>query len=329
MEFSMSQEQSEATNDHPQEEVSVHQDPKELLGRINTFTMSVSQTFEDIVGSLNQIHEDIKQLDQLKEVASVAEQMLSGENRVHVNLKAHGEVGKLVSAINKTIDNLQQLDRTVHQETGKVPELAAHLDHITQETESATNQVLEKLDDMIANSEEQANILSSAKEMSADRLKADQNMRNNIENFLESLETMESEEMMLQEAVDFMALLSEQSRQNLSKSEQMAETLNSASEHADTLMNNAFDIMNLLQFQDITRQKIARVIALLKEMQNGLYRLLQIFNISADDSNELELTDKHRATQDRILERDAISGSDADSQDVDALIKAFKSGQNH
>ena len=85
--------------------------------------------------------------------------------------------------------------------------------------------------------------------------------------------------------------------------------------------------MNLLQFQDITRQKIARVIALLKEMQSGLYRLLKIFNINADSSNELELTDKHKATQNKILERDAVSGDDANIDDVDALIQAFQSGK--
>lgn len=327
----MTQEPADAGNARPSDLLLTEpaNDPKALLNKIHTFTADVSRTFEDIVGSLNQIHTDIEQLDQLKEVASVAEQMLSGEHRSHVSVKAQGEVGKLVSAINKTIDNLQQLDRTVHQETGKVPELAAHLDHITVETETATNQVLEKLDEMIGSSEEQANILTNVKEMANERLDADRNMRNNIENFLEGLANMDSEEMMLQEAVDFMALLSEQARQNLAKSESMNEALGNASEHADSLMNNAFDIMNLLQFQDITRQKISRVIALLKEMQGGLYRLLQIFNIHADVKDELELTDKHRATQDRILERDAIAGSDADNAGVEELIKAFQNGQKN
>ncbi len=89
-------------------------------------------------------------------------------------------------------------------------------------------------------------------------------------------------------------------------------------------MNHAFDIMNVLQFQDITRQKVSKVIGLLKEMQTGLFRLLEIFNIQASEAaNKMVLTEQQKATQDRILERDALN-SNNHTTDVDDIIKNFK-----
>ncbi|CAM2065913.1 Protein phosphatase CheZ [Sulfidibacter corallicola] len=303
-----------------------HPDPRALLGKIELFTNEVGKTFEGILESLERLQDDIKQLDQLKQVAVVAEQMLSGQMSSHVDLEAKGEVGRLVNAINQTLDNLQQLDKTVHQETGKVPELASHLDQITKETESATQQVLEKLDEMIEGSELQTNSLQTLKQLAAQRLEMDKEAKHGVDQFLEHLGSGEDREAVLQEALDFVALMGEQSRKHLSKSEEVMAAIEDANIQAENLMNYSFDIMNLLQFQDITRQKVSKVIGLLKEMQAGLYRLLGIFNIETETDDELVLTEEHKATQDRIFERDALS-SDVEVVNVDQIIKDFqKSG---
>ncbi len=300
-------------------------DPQVLLEKIEYFTDEVGKSFKGILGSLLQLQEDIRQLDQLKEVALVAEQMLSGEHRSHLDVKAKGEVGKLVSAINQTLDNLQQLDKTVHEETGKVPELAQHLDHITQETEMATGQVLEKLDLMIAGSEEQDKSLQQIKALAHQRLEMDRESKRAIDAFLEGLGSGLDQERILEDALDFVALMGQQASAHLAKSERVDQEVSHASERAEEILNHAFDIMNVLQFQDITRQKVSKVIGLLKEMQSGLYRLLEIFNIQAVQTNELVLTEAHRATQDKILERDAL-GSDDHITDVEDIIRKFKTG---
>ncbi|CAM2006739.1 methyl-accepting chemotaxis protein [Acanthopleuribacter pedis] len=318
-------EQNEAPRDaKPAEAESLkHPDPRALLSKIENFTEQVGDTFKGILGSLEQLQEDIKQLDNLKQVAVVAEQMLSGQMSSHVDLEAKGEVGRLVHAINKTLDNLQQLDKTVHQETGKMPELAEHLDQITKETESATQQVLEKLDEMIEGSEQQSNGLQAVKHLASERLEMDLEFRAGVDRFLESLEGGDDREAILQEAMEFVALMSEQARRQVTKSEEVNSAIEEAGIQAENLMNYSFDIMNLLQFQDITRQKVSKVIGLLKEMQAGLFRLLEIFNLSVDTESELVLTEEHRATQDRILERDAL-GSDTGMVNVDQIIKDFQ-----
>ena len=299
-------------------------DPKLLLEKIEFFTDEVGKTFKGILGSLLQLQEDIRQLDQLKEVAQVAEQMLSGEHRSHLTVQAKGEVGKLVGAINKTLDNLQQLDKTVHEETGKVPELASHLDHITQETEQATGQVLEKLDHVIEGCETQDQALMQVREKVHRRLEMDRENKRNLDLFLERLSTGEDQELILQEAMDFVALMGQQAAAQLAATEEIDREVETAVTRAEENLNHAFDIMNILQFQDITRQKVSKVIALLKDMQSGLYRLLEIFNIQSIQANALVLTDKHKATQDKILERDALLGGQDHTADVDDIIRNFK-----
>lgn len=308
----------------PDLENSPRMDPKVLLDKIEFFTDEVGKTFKGILGSLLQLQDDIRQLDQLKEVALVAEQMLSGEHRSHLNVQAKGEVGKLVGAINQTLDNLQQLDKTVHEETGKVPELAQHLDHITEETEAATGQVLEKLDLMIEGSEKQDQSMQEIKEMVHKRLEMDRENKASIDNFLESLNNGENQEQILQEALDFVALMGQQASEQLQKSELVDQAIVRASERAEENLNHAFDIMNLLQFQDITRQKVSKVIGLLKEMQSGLYRLLEIFNIQSFQANKLVLTEKQKATQDKILDRQALVGEEDHTLSVDDIIRNFK-----
>jgi chemotaxis protein CheZ len=293
--------------------------PKDILNKIEVFTDEVGHTFKELIGSLERLQTDIKQLDQLKDLVEAAEQMLSGQHKAQVDMEAKGEVGRLVTAINKTMDNLQQLDKTVHQETGKVPELAQHLDQITLETETATQQVLEKLDLMIEASEAQNNSLTTIQDLSKERLAMDAEARTNIEGFMQRLSEDGDHQLILQEAMEFVALMGEQARVHEMKSEQVNQSVSQANEKAVTLMNHAFDIMNLLQFQDITRQKVSKVISLLKEMQSGLYRLLEIFNIAASKDDEIQLTGKH-ATQDRILERNAIE-KDQMLTEVESIIR--------
>ncbi|MDJ0835948.1 MAG: protein phosphatase CheZ [Acidobacteriota bacterium] len=307
----------------PSPDEDVRANPRMLLNKIQNFTDQVGDTFNSILEALTRLQDDIKQLEHLKHVADVAEQMLSGETRSHVSIQAKGEVGKLVHAINQTLDNLQQLDKTVHEETGKVPQLAEHLDHITKETETATQQVLEKLDLMIEGTESQDKSLEALKKVSEERLKMDQETKENIENFLAHLESGENQEMVLQEAMDFVALMGQQARVHLAKTEEVNNAITKVSSEAQENMNHAFDIMNVLQFQDITRQKVSKVIGLLKEMQTGLFRLLNIFGIATSGEDRMELTEEQKATQDRILERDALN-KDTHVLDVDDIIKNFQ-----
>ena len=61
---------------------------------------------------------------------------------------------------------------------------------------------------------------------------------------------------------------------------------------------------------------------LLKQFQNGLNRLLVIFNITAGDTAEGVFADRKVATQDRIFDTSLEADSRKDS--VDDIIAQFK-----
>ena len=95
-----------------------------------------------------------------------------------------------------------------------------------------------------------------------------------------------------------------------------------------TVSDEAFEILNTLQFQDITRQKVEKVVLLLKQFKDGLNRLLAIFNIQGFDAGPAGETGaeifEHRATatQEHIFE--ATLEADDKKQSVDDIIAQFK-----
>ena len=95
-----------------------------------------------------------------------------------------------------------------------------------------------------------------------------------------------------------------------------------AKAHLLKVSDEAFEILNILQFQDITRQKIEKVVILLKQFQSGLTRLLVIFNIHTEVIGGEAFSDRKVATQDHIFDTSLEADSRKDS--VDDIIAQFK-----
>ncbi|HJV48935.1 MAG TPA: hypothetical protein VJ549_06645, partial [Geothrix sp.] len=98
--------------------------------------------------------------------------------------------------------------------------------------------------------------------------------------------------------------------------------LKPAMDQLQRVSDEAFEILNILQFQDITRQKIEKVVILLKQFQGGLNRLLVIFNIHTGALAGEGFSDRKVATQDRIFDTSLEADSRKDS--VDDIIAQFK-----
>jgi hypothetical protein len=96
-----------------------------------------------------------------------------------------------------------------------------------------------------------------------------------------------------------------------------------------SVSDEAFEILNILQFQDITRQKVEKVVLLLKQFKDGLNRLLAIFNIQGLEvgPRKPEEVFEHRAvaTQEHIFE--ATLDADTKKESVDDIIAQFKKAQ--
>ncbi|PIE02676.1 MAG: hypothetical protein CSA81_05845 [Acidobacteria bacterium] len=298
-------------------------DLSHVLSTIETFADDVEAKFKGLLLSLSDLKSDLKQISHLKELVYAAESMLEGQVEHTVDSELKGEVGRLFKAINETQKKLQQLDQSVHQESEKVPELAAHLDQITRETETATQQVLEKLDAMLETSDQQAESIERLRTESLERLESDQKHYSEISSFFEKLLQETDRDQTMQEAMDFIALEASEAKKKLSNSESVRQAMDELSRRSAELQDHTFDIMNLLQFQDITRQKISKVIGLLKELQTGMNNLLNIFNMKNEDMETLQLSEHHKATQDKILDRKTnVDGKEA--VDVDAIIASFQ-----
>ena len=295
-----------------------------VLRTIEDFAVDVESKFKGLLDSLSELRGDLQQISQLKDLVIAAESMLEGDvNHQVESEEAKGEVGRLFHAINETLRKLQQLDQGVHAESEKVPELAAHLDQITQETETATQHVLGKLDEMLEATEKQSSNIEQLRSVSDERLNLDREFAAKTNQFLVDLDQTLDRDMLVQEAIDFIALVASDAQRNLKNTENFNNALEELTNQGATLQDHSFDIMNLLQFQDITRQKISKVIGLLKELQKGLNNLLSIFNLDNKELEEIEISDHHQATQDNILARETnVDGREA--IDVDAIIASFR-----
>jgi chemotaxis regulatin CheY-phosphate phosphatase CheZ len=256
----------------------------------------------------------------LTRLAKVAQDMAEGKVYQEIDIQAKGEIGALVQSLNQTLQNLQQLDASVKQQSTQVPELAAQLDAITADTEQATQIVMNRLDTLMNSSEEANRALTSA----VKSLKAVQDnqvrFQTQIDQFLSRASGGENPTMVAQEVLEF--LFEHQMTSKLPPVD-----LGVVQDHVRAISDEAFEILNTLQFQDITRQKVEKVVLLLKQFKDGLNRLLAIFNIHAEEMTEEKEVFEHRhtATQDRIFETSLQA--DDKKQSVDDIIAQFKKGK--
>ena len=211
--------------------------------------------------------------------------------------------------------NLQQLDASVKQQSTQVPELASQLDAITTDTEEATQSVMNRLDALMAASDEATRALQACQEAGRQREEHQANLHTSVSAFLERAAAGEDPNILAQEILEYLfahQLATPSSEQDLAPAKRLLQTVS----------DESFEILNILQFQDITRQKIEKVVTLLKQFQNGLNRLLVIFNITAGDTAEGVFAGRKVATQDRIFDTSLEADSRKDS--VDDIIAQFK-----
>lgn len=248
-------------------------------------------------------------------LAQAAQDMANGRVYQKIDIEAKGELGALVSSINQTLLNLQQLDASVKHQSTQVPELASQLDAITSDTEEATQSVMNRLDTLMAACDEATRALQEGERALQQSQDQEARLHAGIQGFLNRAGTGEDTATLAQEVLDFLF------------AHQVAHPpvqvdLEPARTRLQQVSDEAFEILNILQFQDITRQKIEKVVILLKQFQGGLNRLLVIFNIHQAAMTGEGFAERKVATQDRIFDTSLEADSRKDS--VDDIIAQFK-----
>ena len=273
---------------------------------------------QDIRGEIR-----VESQKELQHLAKAAEDMANGKIFQQIDIKAKGELGALVASINATLLNLQQLDSSVKHQSTQVPELAAQLDAITADTERATQNVMNRLDVLMAASDQvQSSIKEAVKAILATQV-AQATFHQGMAGFLDKAS---------QEGVD-PAQLAQEILEYVFEYQMNppppAADMDKCLAPLTTVSDEAFEILNTLQFQDITRQKVEKVVLLLKQFKDGLSRLLAIFNIEGFDrpagTGERIFENRQTATQEHIFE--ATLEADDKKESVDDIIAQFRKKQ--
>lgn len=255
----------------------------------------------------------------LQRLAQAAQDMANGRVYQKVDVEAKGELGALVASINQTLMNLQQLDASVKHQSTQVPELAAQLDAITSDTEEATQSVMNRLDTLMAAADDATRSLQACQDGIQRQNEHQRTLHGAIAGFLDRATNGEDQNALAGEILEFLF-----AHQLLTP--EAGVSLDATRTSLQKVSDEAFEILNVLQFQDITRQKIEKVVTLLKQFQGGLNRLLAIFNIETEILSSQGFSERKVATQDHIF--DTSLEADRGKDSVDDIIAQFKKGGN-
>ncbi len=306
------------TPTEPQEPEAVQ--PETLLKEFRDRSEALDARLDTLSELIHQIRTDLHSESQtaLQKLAHAAEEMAHGRIYQQIDIQAKGELGALVSSLNQTMQNLQQLDASVKHQSTQVPELAAQLDAITADTETATQSVMNRLDALMNASEEATKTLTAALGSLEANEAQNHAFQAHIDQLLDRASAGEDPTRIAQEVLEFLF------EQRLT-SKLMPVEFSAAKAHLQVVSDESFEILNTLQFQDITRQKVEKVVLLLKQFQGGLNRLLSLFNLESERAGQEVFEHREVATQDRIF--DTSLEADSRKESVDDIIAQFKKGK--
>ncbi|MCH8303686.1 MAG: protein phosphatase CheZ [Candidatus Marinimicrobia bacterium] len=142
--------------------------------------------------------------------------------------KIKGNIDELASNISQMFESLHIISKPIKESTENMPLATDHLASITEQTELATNQILDKLESMADRNSDALELIS------AERAKlSQQKLKGSIEKTFEKIEKTITDD-----------------------------------------LNDSYEIMESLQFQDITSQRIGFITNLLDDVEQKLGTLL-------------------------------------------------------
>ena len=299
------------------------EDPGDLLREFRERSEALDTRLDTLQELIQQIRGEIHHESELSltRLAEAASDMANGRVYQQIDIQAKGELGALVASLNQTLQNLQQLDASVKHQSTQVPELAAQLDAITADTEEATQSVMNRLDTLMQAADEAGRGVQLSAQQVQEFQESQIRFQSQIDEYLVRASGGEDSTKVAGELLDF---LFEQQMTSKVPALDMVKV----QAQVKTVTDESFEILNTLQFQDITRQKVEKVVQLLKQFQGGLARLLAIFHIQGEDSaSSAGDIFEHRlvGTQEKIF--DTKLSPDEKKESVEDIIAQFKKNQ--
>ncbi len=189
-------------------------------------------------------------------------------------VKMQQEIAALASSINDIVSKFKGLHNPVEESRERLPQATEQLDKISQETEAATHQMLDRIEGITQREEEVMQGLRDLKtQLAAGKVDG---------------------------------------------AEQLIDTLLQKSEKT---CNDAFTIMEALQFQDITTQQVNHAASLLEDVESRLHRILSV--LQGSDDSETDSADQKR--RNRVFDPHAdLSDKKTVQADIDSLFAQKK-----
>ncbi len=196
-------------------------------------------------------------------------------------------------------------DDETHHETDKTERYKAEATNSYPPPASSDNQVVHQLDDVTKESEEKASeIFDIIEGISNDLMEEEENAQRCIETFEANIATFGALHAKFPEIETF----KEQMQKNEAALECAQGTVGVLQSSGDSIMQ----VMDIMQYQDIHRQKIERVINVMRALSNYMNQLF-----------EGKVDDKARVSSATHLPGDSTTEDVVSTDDIEALIASL------
>lgn len=171
---------------------------------------------------------------------------------------------------------------------------------------TSDNKVVHQLDDVTKESEEKASeIFDHIEKIGDELLEAEGTLSDVVETFSSNIELFETLSVKFPDIEAFKVQL----EKNKNSKDTVETHIQSLQDHGDAIMN----VMDIMQYQDIHRQKIERVINVMRALSSYMN---QLFAGSIDDSK--------RVSSAKHLPGDSDTEEVVSSDDIEALLASFE-----
>ena len=168
------------------------------------------------------------------------------------------------------------------------------------------NKMVHQLDDVTKESEEKASeIFDHIEKIGDELLEAEETLSHVVETLDSNIELFETLSLKFPDVEAFKTQL----EKNTGSKETVETHIQSLQDHGDSIMN----VMDIMQYQDIHRQKIERVINVMRALSTYMN---QLFSGGKDDSK--------RVASARHLPGDSSTDEVVSSDDIEALLASFE-----
>ena len=188
--------------------------------------------------------------------------------------KIQREICELSDAISRVVESFKEVKNPLMESQEKVPQATSQLDKISEQTEAAAHQMLDRVEKITQREEDIIAGLGQIREFAEggdlDRLKS---------------------------------------------------TLKEMDEKANTNLNDAYMIMDALQFQDITTQQMNHAAALLEEIETKLKSITSALNGNPVNDEQEEPTEEAPAAKTRVYDPHAeFVDKQTEQNEIDSLF---------